>query len=404
MARYFNLRDTRTSRPRVMQVCHGYGQPFLDVANQYVRLFDHSPYAVTTVYLTGVANAEVASMTGGDEVIFLEYSSRQIRGLKLGAIIWLWYLCRKRGVHFVLAHRYKAIYTASRVPGVFVVGVHHAFGDYRRSARTRFANKRRKDIALLGVSDAVRDDLRASLPALHYSQIATLHNRVDFPAIKQSLLSRKAAREHLGINDETYAFVNVGRLHPDKDQRTLIDAFALVADELPNAHLFIVGEGRLRDDLQGQIDALQLQRRITLMGPIPRVVRLFHAFDSFVLSSDQEPFGMVLLEAMAAGLPVGLTDCGGGPEVTGDTGFLYPRGDRAALAKVLLQLHGLSEEERRDLGCSMEARVEQRFSSDMAEGTFWKFPFVTSQLPNVDKPLTFASSVQLPALEVSSGR
>ena len=364
----------------VVQLCHGYDQPFQDVAREYSALFEGEAYRVITIYLTGEADASVALGTGGDEVIFLECISREIRGLKLRAIRELKQICGRYSVKFVIAHRYKAVYIASHVPGVFVLGVHHAFGDYSRRSRVRYVQAKRERIALLGVSNAVRNDLRRSLPELPEQNIATLANRINYPVMKQQLLERREARAQLGLRDDDFVFANVGRLHPDKDQKVLIDAFAEVVEQLPSARLLIIGEGRLRGELEEQIIRLGLQGKALLTGPIPSVARLFTAFDGFVLSSDREPFGMVLLEAMIAGLPMAVSDCGGGPEVVGDTGLMYPSGDHRALARQMRVLHDLNREQRRELAERMDRRLLQRFTREVAARSFWDLPMVRPRL------------------------
>ena len=237
MAQVFSLNPRPAGTPTVLQLCHGYGQPFLDVARQTVSLFSGTNISLTTVYLAGPADALVADANGGDEVIFLEFSSRQIRGLKRSAIAAVTEICGQRDIHFAIAHRYKPLFVASHVPGLFVVGVHHAFGDYQRFTRRWYVNRQRGNVALLAVSDAVRDDVRKSLPKWPHPSIRILYNRVDVEALEGALLPREQAREQLGIADDTFVFSNVGRLHPDKDQKTLIAAFATVADELEKAAL-----------------------------------------------------------------------------------------------------------------------------------------------------------------------
>ncbi|NVL32101.1 glycosyltransferase, partial [Pseudomonas syringae pv. actinidiae] len=77
---------TRSADRHVLQFCHGYDGPFLDCARQYASLFVGKGYRVTTVFLTGAADPDVVADCGSDEVLFMEYSSSAIRGLKLGAI------------------------------------------------------------------------------------------------------------------------------------------------------------------------------------------------------------------------------------------------------------------------------------------------------------------------------
>jgi glycosyltransferase involved in cell wall biosynthesis len=381
MPQTFALKQAAAADTPVLQLCHSYGQPFLDVARQTVSLFHDLPVALTTVYLTGTADADLARATGGEEVIFLEFSSRQIRGLKRAAIASVRAICRQRGMRFAVAHRYKPIYVASHIPGLFVVGVHHAFGDYQRFSRRWYVNRRRRNLALLGVSDAVRDDVRSRLPRWPAERIETLYNRVDYIALKQSLLPRQQARQLLDIPDGSFVFANVGRLHPDKDQATLIAAFARVASELADARLLIIGKGRLQRDLQRQIEDLSLQDRVRLTGPIADASRLFSAFDGFVLSSDHEPFGMVLLEAMAAGLPIVASDCGGASEVVADTGWLFALGNVEALAERMRLVYALDTQQRALWAQRMDQRVQQLFTLEAGARTFRNFAFVQPYLP-----------------------
>ena len=109
--------------------------------------------------------------------------------------------------------------------------------------------------------------------------------------------------------------------------------------------------------------------------------RYCKAFDRFVLSSDQEPFGMVLLEAMVAGLPIAVSDCGGGPEVAAATGLAFPLGDSAALAQCLRQLYRLSAAECADWGRRMDERALRLFTPQAADDVFWALPFVCERLP-----------------------
>ncbi len=382
MAKTFVLKPPAAGCTTVLQLCHGYGQPFLDVARQGVSLFVDTRIVVTTVYLTGAADASVAAATGGDEVIFLEFSSRQIRGLKRSAIAAVSEICRQRDIHFAIAHRYKPIFVASHVPGLFVVGLHHAFGDYERYGRRWYVNRQRQsqNLVLLAVSNAVRDEVRQCLPKWPHASIQTLYNRVDVAALQGALLQRQQAREQLGIAPGSFIFANVGRLHPDKDQQTLIAAFAMVAAELEQAQLLIIGKGKLDAALQQQIQTLGLQSRVWLTGPIPEASRLFSAFDAFVLSSDHEPFGMVLLEAMAAGVPIAASDCGGASEVVADSGLLFPLGDAPALAQCMRRLYHLDETSRKQMAGAMQQRLLELFSLPAGAATFWEFPFVESHL------------------------
>lgn len=135
-----------------------------------------------------------------------------------------------------------------------------------------------------------------------------------------------------------FRFVTITRLTRQKNITTLLHAFARVAAEEDDTALSIVGDGPERSSLERKTRWLGLDDRVTFRGRLDRdSVRsaLWNAH-AFVLPSQHETFGVVLLEAMATGLPVVATRCGG-PEdlVTPDTGFLVPVADTAALADAL---------------------------------------------------------------------
>lgn len=321
----------------VLQFSHGYDGPFMDCARQYAALFKGTDYKVCTVYLTGEPNDEVAQGSASDEVIFLNYSSKQVRGLKLAAIADFKKIVASRSFTLCIAHRFKPIYIAlfgSKLP---VIGVHHAFGDYKRRSRQWLANHFRDRLRLLGVSNAVRDDMRSCLPKFKPENIETLYNRIDVEAVQAEQVSREQARETLKLPLDALIVGNVGRLHPDKDQTTLIKGFAKALPELPEGSLLaIMGSGRLEQQLKQLAVDLGVDDSVRFLGQVPNGRRYFKAFNLFALTSDHEPFGMVLLEAMAADVPVIATNCGGAKEVVSDPECLFELGDESKLAKLII--------------------------------------------------------------------
>ena len=368
----------RSTERHVLQFCHGYDGPFLDCARQYASLFAGTGYKVTTVFLTGATDPEVAAGCASDEVIFMEFSSRAIRGLKLGATARLRKIAASRNFSFCIAHRFKPIYIALLATGLPVIGVHHAFGDYQRRSRKLFAHLFRKRLSLLGVSDAVRDDMRKCLPKWPAGRINTLYNRIDIDAVQAGQLSGTPAREALGLSVDGFIVGNVGRLHPDKDQATLIRGFALALPNLPtDSQLVIMGKGRLEEDLKELSNELGIGDQVLFLGQVPDARRYFRAFDVFALSSDHEPFGMVLLEAMAAGVPLLATACGGAKEVVEGVGILFPLGDAEHLAQGLQHLAQLDDEQRMACAELMLERLHERFSDRAVRNTFWHLAQVT---------------------------
>ncbi|MGF0333779.1 glycosyltransferase [Ectopseudomonas toyotomiensis] len=360
----------------VLQFCHGYDGPFLDCARQYAALFADTGYKVCTVYLTGKPSEIVRLGSASDEVIFLDYTSADVRGLKLAAIRDMRRLVITRNFKLCIAHRGKPIYVALLGSTLPVIGVHHAFGDYQRFSRRLFASLFKARLWLLGVSNAVRDDIRASLPGWDASRISTLYNRLDIEAVQAQLHDRDFAREVLKLPADAWVIGNVGRLHPDKDQATLIRGFAQALPGLPAGSLLaIMGSGRLEKTLKELAAELGIEQQVRFLGQVTNGRRYLRAFDCFALTSDHEPFGMVLVEAMAAGLPLICTDCGGGREVVDGVGELFPLADTDGLALALQRVARLDGIARAACAARMTQRLQEHFSDQAAFKAFWSLPW-----------------------------
>lgn len=368
---------TTPTELRVLQFCHGYDGPFLDCARQYASLFVGTPYKVTTVYLTGAPSVEVERGSASDEVVFLDYRSRDVRGLKLKAIRDIKRLVAGRNFQFCIAHRFKPIYVALLGTDLPVIGVHHGFGDYQRLSRKLFANCFRKRLALLGVSNAVRNEIRACLPSWPAERIETLYNRIDIAAVQAEQVCRDDARAHLGLPQDAWVVGNVGRLHPDKDQATLIRGFAEALPQLPAGSLLaIMGSGRLESSLKALATELGVSASVRFLGQVAQGRRYFKAFDVFALTSDHEPFGMVLLEAMAAGVPVIASDCGGAPEIVGVSDYLFPLGSVSKLASTIINVSAVDIGECAVPSNAVCIRLRERFSDSEVCLVFWELEMI----------------------------
>jgi glycosyltransferase involved in cell wall biosynthesis len=110
--------------------------------------------------------------------------------------------------------------------------------------------------------------------------------------------------------------LSVGRLVPQKDHKTLIDAYAMLADDFPDWSLRIFGDGELQAELEAQIKKLKLEKRMKLSSTIPDIGIEYLRAQIFVVPSLYESFGLATAEALVYGLPtVGFADCSGTNEV-----------------------------------------------------------------------------------------
>jgi glycosyltransferase involved in cell wall biosynthesis len=151
-------------------------------------------------------------------------------------------------------------------------------------------------------------------------------------------LSRR--RQELGIPPGAVAVGAVGRLVEQKDYPTLFRALALAAAQVPALHSVVVGDGPLRRPLEQMAGDLGMADRLHFLGHRNEVAPILHCLDIFALTSVFEPFGVALLEAKAAGLPIVATKVNEVEQIVHDgrSGLLVPSGDPARLADVLVRL------------------------------------------------------------------
>ncbi|HSD50169.1 MAG TPA: glycosyltransferase [Candidatus Methylomirabilis sp.] len=156
-------------------------------------------------------------------------------------------------------------------------------------------------------------------------------------------------RQALGLNDGTPLCLSVGRLAREKNQAFLLAAFAAVVTRLPAARLILVGEGDDRPRLEKMRRDLDLGESVRFVGAVPheRVGEYYLAADMFLFPSTSETQGVVILEAMAAGLPVVAVASDAAVDLLGDSeaGVMTPE-DRRGFAGTVGDLWGQPERRR----------------------------------------------------------
>jgi len=152
------------------------------------------------------------------------------------------------------------------------------------------------------LSPAVRD----MYPRFLRRRMVPVPNPVPAPSAARPIARGGATRTILAV----------GRLGPEKDHATLIDAFASIANRFPDWALRIVGDGTLRGELERRVAARGLAGRVALPGATARIGDEYARADLFAVPSRYESFGLATAEALAAGLPVlGFADCPGTNEL-----------------------------------------------------------------------------------------
>ena len=157
---------------------------------------------------------------------------------------------------------------------------------------------------------------------------------------RRAVRDRESVLEELGIPPHARVVLTVGKLTVRKGYRTLIETLPAVIEREPETYFVWVGEGALEDELRRRAHALGLGERVLFTGYREDVPDLMAASDLFVLASLAEALPLVVLEAMASGLPVvGTRVCGTSEAVRdGVTGRLVTAGDPDALAAAIIEV------------------------------------------------------------------
>lgn len=157
--------------------------------------------------------------------------------------------------------------------------------------------------------------------------IAIVPTGVRLPGAAEEA-QRACHRQALGLKAGAPLCLSVGRLAPEKNQAFLLTAFALIRKRLPAARLILVGEGDDRPRLEKLARDLVLEESVQFVGAVPheRVGEFYLAADLFLFPSTSETQGLVVLEAMAAGLPVVAVTSDAAADLLGDgeAGILTP--------------------------------------------------------------------------------
>lgn len=174
------------------------------------------------------------------------------------------------------------------------------------------------------------------------SKVETIHYGFDVNSFdkkaKKSLPTE--VRKEFNISSDQQVLGIVARLTEQKGHKDLLQAFRAVIDRYPQTILLIVGDGELEKDLKTQVQNMGLKEQVIFTGYREDIPAIMQAIDIFVHPSLWEGFGLVFLEAMAAGKPVVATRVSAIPEIVvdGETGYLVPPKNSHLLTEKILQL------------------------------------------------------------------
>jgi glycosyltransferase involved in cell wall biosynthesis len=297
--------------------------------------------------------------------IEVERVARPRPGVDLKLVVRLARWLRAERVELVHTHnRMALIYgaPAARLAGARVVHTKHG-NNPRGGTRLIAGNLAGRLVdAFVAVSPETAAFARTR-KEIDERKLVVISNGIEMSRFHPDPEAGVRVRQELGIDPAAWVVGTVGRIASEKNQALLVRAAAPLLG--PRARLIIAGDGPLLPALTELVGALGVAGFVHLLGARRDVPALLNALDVFVLSSDTEGLPLVVLEAMATGLPVVSTRVGGVPTVLddGDTGYLVPVGDAAALRTQLAALAG-DPQAGRACGARARSAAVTRFSAE----------------------------------------
>ncbi|MBI4640808.1 MAG: GT4 family glycosyltransferase PelF [Candidatus Tectomicrobia bacterium] len=287
----------------------------------------------------------------GYQVIPIPSLVRQIDPVKdFLALCHLWRLIRSGGYDIIHTHKSKGGFLgrlAAKLAGAPVI-IHsphgHVFEGYFGPAVSRlflelervagrFSDK------IVALTESERNEYKAWRIG-DERRVTVIPNGIDIATYKRQGGNSQDKRAELGFSGREWIIATVGRLVPIKGHTYLIAALKRVIEKVPEARLWLIGDGPLRKALEEEVEALGMARYVSFLGLRDDVPELLSAIDLFVLPSLNEGFGLVLIEAMVMEKPVVAFEVGGVPDIVihGEVGLLVPARDVEALATAIISL------------------------------------------------------------------
>jgi len=299
---------------------------------------------------------------------------KRINSFRFSVMFNLVRILKEHHVDILHCHRHKATtyaVMAARIAGTPVLLAHvHGLGRSRNLKRRLinfilFRNVNR----LVPVANSVKEDVLRNNWFVPDEKLFVLENSVDYGRFADVSISKKDAKQMLGMPADSLVFGTIGRLVPTKGLSYLIAAFSKVKKQMPSVHLVLVGDGPCRAELQMQASDALCGDSVHFLGHRANVEQLLKGMDVFILASVAEGMPRVLLEAMAAGVPCVATQVGGIPEVINGkaVGFLVPPGDPEALAEMMLRVAKMPGEELAEVIEKARGRIRRFYSHDVVK-------------------------------------
>lgn len=330
---------------RILQVSKSTGG-----VGQYVRSLvnglDKQSFEITAVCLSqdGDKLATELSQIEGVHAVSLQMDRYKINPLSDLKVWWmLFQLIRRGNYDLIHAHTSKPGFLARMAAALTrsrVLYSPHGFSFHSGVAlwKARFYALLERIAAKLWTTRIIALCTDEKELALRFhvgseDQFVTLYTGIELDRFNGNY-NHKAIRQSLGVPADSFLFGTVGRLSKQKAPADFVNAAALVHANYPEIHFVWIGNGELKAETESLVRTMRLEGVFHFAGLRHDIPAVLHAMDCFVLSSHWEGFSLSVLEAMAAGRPVVMSQVSGAAEavINGQTGLIVPIGDVKALA------------------------------------------------------------------------
>jgi len=281
-------------------------------------------------------------------------------------------LLNKESVDLIHAHNRScivcAVWSALFFPHIRVLAHVHSFNLVRTLKRKLFYRILGWRIDhMAGCSDSTTSFLQEAVKGVPAKKMSTICNSINISRFSTPTVEADTIRSEWSLTSDHFVFLSIGRLSEEKGLVHLISSFQTIHKQHPQTRLLIAGDGPQKEALQQLISRSQLNGAVHLAGFRSDINNLLCAADCFVLPSLKEPFGLVVLESIAARCPVIATDSGGVNEILSspEYGILIPPGSEDALVKAMTKILEMPTEQRRSQ-TEQALQVFDRFSHKVA--------------------------------------
>jgi glycosyltransferase involved in cell wall biosynthesis len=317
--------------------------------DDFLLRLDPSRFRNIVCFLRGKPENNTRLEQGGIETLYLDKEGNKGKGISPNKLFTLKRLVQEKEVDLIHSQRHKptvyGVLTSLLVGGRPVISTVHG-RDRTRSTKRRLANKFlfNRVARIIAVSSAVRFDILKTNSWLEEGKVVAVRNGLDYTRILEaaSISRSHIRRKILPGHENDYWFGTAGRL----------------------------SSGPLEGELQAVIRELDLAGRVFLLGYRDDVPEFFRALDAFVFPSLSEGLGLAMLEAMASGLPMVVSQIDSCIEIMNgiDCGILVDPSDESDICRGMVELSGLSPTVLSQMGRRSRDRAVNDFSVDRMTG------------------------------------